>query len=68
MKRSVNFAYTRAARSYRVATALFLQDLGVPPDGIKSILDQMQTGKPEPSDVAAPLLDDQSAIDATAAQ
>lgn len=44
MKRSVNFSWTKARRSYMLDTALFLRDLGIPDDGIKAVVAEMHTG------------------------
>lgn len=49
MKRSTNLAYTRKTRSHLTDTALFLRDLGMTDDGIKSVISQMHMGKDEPS-------------------
>lgn len=45
MKRSVNFAHTRKLRNPLLDTAIFLKDLGMDMEGIRDVLEKMQTGK-----------------------
>lgn len=45
MKRSTNLSGTRKPRNPLLDTAKFLRDLGMSPESIEAVLNEMKTGK-----------------------